>query len=66
MADSRVFKFGPKFEGDIVHQFAYEAAGQSELRITLFLLVERSAAVPGAAAFLNVTALDTDLALTRA
>jgi hypothetical protein len=58
-------KFGAKLDQSFVKRLDFKAKSASEIRMTVFLLAERDARYPNAAAYLNVSNIDTDAALAK-
>ena len=58
-------RFGPKSDKSFLQKLDFKAASASDIRMTVFLLVERDGKYPGASAYLNVSAIDTDLAAAK-
>jgi hypothetical protein len=60
-----VVKLPPNSEREFVQKLDFEAGAVSEVRMTVFLLLERDSKYPDAAAFLSVNTIDTDTALAK-
>lgn len=58
-------RFGPKSDRSFLQKLDFKAASASDIRMTVFLLAERDGKYPGASAYLNVSAIDTDLAAAK-
>ena len=58
-------KFAAKLDQSFVKRLDFKAKSGSEIRMTVFLLAERDAQYPNAAAYLNVSSIDTDAALAK-
>ena len=58
-------KFAAKSDKSFVQRLDFKAKSASEIRMTVFLLAERDAQYPNAAAYLNVSTIDTDAALAK-
>jgi len=54
-----------KGEKELLVKLKYRAKGVGDIRLTVFLLADRDAAHPKAAALIHVTSIDTDLALAK-
>jgi hypothetical protein len=61
----KVVRFGPQTERSFVEKLDFRAARASEVRMTAFLLAERSSGNADAMSFLRVAAIDTDTALAQ-
>jgi hypothetical protein len=58
-----VTSFGPNADKSFIQPLEFRASSTSEIRMSIFLLAEREG--QGPAAYLNVSAIDTDAALAR-
>jgi hypothetical protein len=60
-----VFKIPAEQDGSFMRTFNYSAASASEIRLTVFLLIERDQQVQGTFGQLNVNSVATDLLMSK-
>jgi len=59
----KAVRFGPNTERSFVEKIDYRGARTSEIRMSVFLLAERSSSNPNGLSFLRVATIDTDTAV---
>ena len=60
-----ILKVPAKQDGPFVHTFNYNAASASEIRLTIFLLLERDQQAQGVWGYMKVNSIATDLLMSK-